>query len=114
MNLTGDETISSRSEPTPPSIRSRVERIVGGQWTSSSAPTQTNRDAYAIAGEAFARVLEELRTLVEDDLAGLEDRLEAAGAPWTPGRVPRWQMEQGRVGSYPSVARITDSTAACP
>ena len=23
----------------------------------------------------------------------LLDKLEAAGAPWTPGRVPRWQME---------------------
>ncbi|MEE8277609.1 MAG: hypothetical protein V3R89_02680 [Thermoanaerobaculia bacterium] len=62
-------------------------------WTSTSAPTQTHRDAYAIAGEAFAEVLEEVRSLIEEDLARLEERLEAAGGPWTPGRVPRWQME---------------------
>ena len=93
VELTGDETISSRNEPSPPSVRSRVERIVGGQWTSTSAPTQTNRDAYSIAGQAFARVLEGLRTLIEEDLVGLEDALEAAGAPWTPSRVPRWEIE---------------------
>jgi len=38
-------------------------------------------------------VLSKLRTLVETDLAGLEAKAEAAGAPWTPGRVPRWTPE---------------------
>jgi hypothetical protein len=28
--------------------------------------------------------------LVEVDLATLEKDMEAAGAPWTPGRVPLW------------------------
>ena len=26
-------------------------------------------------------------------LEEIEAALEAAGAPWTPGRVPRWEME---------------------
>jgi len=34
-----------------------------------------------------------LRTLMEKDLKELEARLEAAGAPWTPGRIPDWEME---------------------
>jgi hypothetical protein len=34
--------------------------------------------------------LAKLRTLVEGDLVKLEKALEAAGAPWTPGRVPEW------------------------
>jgi hypothetical protein len=28
--------------------------------------------------------------LVDVDLAKLERDMEAAGAPWTPGRVPEW------------------------
>jgi len=38
-------------------------------------------------------VLEVLRTIVETELRGLEEKAEAAGAPWTPGRVPRWEPE---------------------
>ena len=72
----------------------RVENIVGGQWYVTSAPTQTQRDGYRYAGEAFEGVLGQLRTLVENDLPALEADLEAAGAPYTPGRkLPDWSME---------------------
>ena len=93
VELSGDRVVSSRSERTPMSITSRVNRIVGGQWTSTAAPTQTNRDAYTIASEEFAEVLAKLRTLVGEDLVQLEQDLEAAGGPWTPGRLPDWQPE---------------------
>ena len=94
VDLRGDRTVRSRNEPTLPSITQRVNRIVGGQWTSTSAPTATHRRAYEIASELFVPVLADLQDLVEVDLAGLEDRAEDAGAPWTPGRVPRWAPEQ--------------------
>jgi len=32
-----------------------------------------------------------LRQLIEVDLTRLEKQLEAAGAPWTPGRIPEWR-----------------------
>jgi hypothetical protein len=91
--LTGDAVRRKYAEPYRRSIEQRVDRIVYGQWTSTSPPTRTNRDAYRIAGEAFTGVLADLRALVEKDLESVEDRLEAAGAPWTPGRLPRWTME---------------------
>src|SRR5262249_46843857 len=91
--LTGDESLSRRNEPTPPSIADRGNQIVGGHWTPTSEPTQTHRKEYQVASEAFADALGKLRALVEVDLKGLEDRAEAAGAPWTPGRVPRWTPE---------------------
>ncbi|MBD3868228.1 MAG: glycosyl hydrolase [Acidobacteria bacterium] len=91
--LTGDGTISRRSEPTPPSITDRVQRIIQAQWDSTSAPTATSRDGYRFAAQAFAPVLADLTRLVETDLAGLEQDLESAGGPWTPGRVPRWTLE---------------------
>jgi len=32
-----------------------------------------------------------LRQLIEVDLTKLEKQMEAAGAPWTPGRIPEWK-----------------------
>lgn len=93
VELRGDSTVASRNEPVTPSILGRVGRIIWGQWTSTSAPTQTHRDAYDFAATAFDEALARLTTLIEDDLAGLEADAEAAGAPWTPGRVPTWERE---------------------
>jgi hypothetical protein len=93
IELSGDTTRASRSEPTPPSIADRVATIVGGHWDATSAPTATHRRNYDIAAQQFAPVLSKLRTLALTDLKKLEDDAEAAGAPWTPGRVPDWKPE---------------------
>jgi hypothetical protein len=90
LELTGNATVASRKEPTAPSILGRVSRIVMGQWSSSSRPTGTNQDAYRFTAEAFRPLLANLRKLVEEDLAKLEADVEAAGGPWTPGRLPRF------------------------
>ncbi len=91
--LTGDSTVASHSEPTLQSIEDRVQAVVQGHWNASGAPTQVQLEQYAGARDDFAPVLEKLRTLIEVDLKHLEDQLEAAGAPWTPGRVPVWHPE---------------------
>ncbi len=90
IDLKGDSTIRSRSEPTLPSIAERVDRIIFGQWATTQAPTTTQRRNYDTAAGRFGEVLADLRALVETDLASLERRAEEAGAPWTPGRVPTW------------------------
>jgi hypothetical protein len=90
IELQGDRSAARRNHATAPSILSRVERVVGGQWYVSSAPTKTNRDALRWAGEAFAEVLPKLRALVDDRLVPLESRLETQRAPWTPSRFPEW------------------------
>ncbi len=92
--LDGDRVVRRYSEPTPASIVERVQGIVAGHWTATSGPTATHRRSYQVAGEMFVPVLEQLRAIVEVDMKGLSDRLEAAGAPWTPGRVPRWALEK--------------------
>ena len=66
--------------------------MVGG-WYVTAPPTQTQRDQYKYAAEAFGDVLEDLRTLVEQDLRKVEQTLEELGAPWTPGRIPTWNKE---------------------
>ena len=88
--LNGDSVVRRHNEPVPASIVERVQGVVYGHWTSTSAATETHRQSYATAAEMFAPVLDQLRALVDVDLKGLNDRLEAIGAPWTPGRVPRW------------------------
>ena len=93
VRLSGDRTIQSRSEPAPVALTRRVQDIVSGHWSSSSAPTQTHREAYRIAGEEFEPVLAQLRALVEQDVRNFEARLEAANVPWTPGRIPIWRRE---------------------
>lgn len=89
--LRGDRTVRSRNEPFPPSIVERVNGIVDDQWMSTGAPTQTQIDAYDVAGDEFAPLLAQLRTLVQVDLKNLETAMEGVSAPWTPGRVPEWK-----------------------
>jgi photosystem II stability/assembly factor-like uncharacterized protein len=89
--LRGDRTLSSRSEPVPKSLDSIVNGIVDDQWQSSGAPTQTQRDAYNMAGDRFAPLLARLHTLAETDLKEIENQMEGLGAPWTPGRIPDWK-----------------------
>jgi hypothetical protein len=89
--LRGDSALRQRQETLPPSISERVNAIVSGQRMSTSAPTQTQKDHYTIAAQEFDQVLSQLRALIEGDLARLEKAMEAAGAPWTPGRIPEWK-----------------------
>jgi photosystem II stability/assembly factor-like uncharacterized protein len=91
--LNGNNTLRSRNEGTPPSINERIDGIVYDQWLSTSAPTETHRKAYEIAGEEFSLVLSKLKSLIEVDVKNLEAAMENAGAPWTPGRVPEWKQK---------------------
>jgi len=88
--LRGDLEIARRSEPVPSSIDQRVISIMEGERFSLQKPTQSNIDSYNIAATEFAGQLAKLHGLVEGDLVKLEKDMEAAGAPWTPGRVPEW------------------------
>ncbi|MFO7608373.1 MAG: glycosyl hydrolase [Candidatus Krumholzibacteriia bacterium] len=87
--LGGDRTVEGRSEPATPGISERVGRVVWGSRETTGDPTGTHRRSLAVARELFAPVLADLARLVEEDLPAIEAELEAAGAPWTPGRVPQ-------------------------
>ena len=89
--LDGDAVRARRNEPTAPGVASRVQQVVGGSWVATAAPTGTQQEDYEIAAKQFSTVLHDLRTLIETDLRSIEERAEAAGAPWTPGRLPRWE-----------------------
>ncbi len=88
--LRGDVEVAKRSEPVPTSINERVNSIMEGERFSLAKPTQSNIDSYNIGAAEFTDQLAKLHALVEVDLTKLEKDMEAAGAPWTPGRVPDW------------------------
>jgi hypothetical protein len=88
VKLNGDRTVSRRSEPTTPSISRRASWIFYGIQSNTQGPTQTMRDNLALTSSLFTPVLADLTTLVTVDIKALEDKLEAAGAPYTPGRIP--------------------------
>jgi hypothetical protein len=85
--INGDPVLRSHNEPAPPSLMDRVNTSVG-VLTTTSATTTTEREALQLAQDAAAKMLDRLRTAVQTDLAAIEKQLNAAGAPWTPGRIP--------------------------
>jgi photosystem II stability/assembly factor-like uncharacterized protein len=90
--FTGDPTKARRNEPAMGGLINRIETIISGHWATTSAPTSSHRKNYDIAATQFETSLENLRPLLERDLPALHDTLEAAGAPWTPGRrLPKWK-----------------------
>lgn len=89
--LSGDTVARQRNMLTAQSINDRIGYVVGAQRMSTARPTQTQMNQYNAAAQDFEGVLSQLRQLVEVDLVRLEKQLEAAGAPWTPGRVPEWK-----------------------
>jgi hypothetical protein len=88
----GDPTRPRRYEPAMDGLIGRIETIISGHWATTSAPTGSHRKNYEIAATELEAALESLHPLLERDLPGLHEALEAAGAPWTPGRkLPKWK-----------------------
>ncbi|HEV7767750.1 MAG TPA: glycosyl hydrolase [Thermoanaerobaculia bacterium] len=89
-SLNGDPTLRAANEPAPPALIDRITVAVNG-FTTTSPPTNTHREALAIAEQQFVPLLAKLKQAVEVDLAAIEKELNAMGAPWTPGRIPEWK-----------------------
>jgi hypothetical protein len=85
--LNGDASVRRRQFETPPSITSRIGDVIWASYSATSAPSPFQREQIRIARTQFASVESDLRALM-GDLAALEGRLEAEGAPYTPGRPP--------------------------
>jgi len=92
IRLNGDNEIAAHNEPTPPALSDRIGRVVDGSWTSTSAPTASHQRAYDIVSTSLTALIADLKGAIET-LRALGDQAEAAGAPWTPGRVPVWKTE---------------------
>ncbi|TDJ70381.1 MAG: glycosyl hydrolase [Planctomycetota bacterium] len=84
--LVGDPTAGERSGPTWPSIRGRAQSALFGTMGQTYGPTLTHRRQAELAFTGYGQVIDGVRAVVERDLVELLGALDAAGAPWTPGR----------------------------
>lgn len=85
--MSGDRVAAAVDAPSKPGLGSRLFGMAYAMSSSTSAPTQTNRDALRILQEEFPSVLTRIRNIMNTDIKNLETKLEAAGAPYTPGRM---------------------------
>jgi len=88
--LRGDNILRARNENTLASISDRVEGVMGDTRFAIVKPTQTDLEAYQLAGDEFTVALAKLHQLVEVDFVNLQKQMNASGVPWTPGAVPNW------------------------
>ncbi|MCG8375001.1 MAG: hypothetical protein MI702_00790 [Chlorobiales bacterium] len=84
--LSGDNTPRGWGDAVPPSIQSRIFSLMFGHWGTFYGPTKTHRASLEIALQQYEELVPKLRTLIEVDIVAFEEKMEAAGVPWTPGR----------------------------
>ncbi|MDP4281970.1 MAG: glycosyl hydrolase [Bacteroidota bacterium] len=77
--------------PAPVPLNLRLEKLAWISWSSTSDPTQTQKDAYSILESEFPPVYNRIKQIGEIDLKQLEAAMESIGAPVTPGRLPEWK-----------------------
>jgi hypothetical protein len=86
--LSGDGILAARQENVPDSIASRIGYAAGTHDDAVAKPTKTAGESLAIGLTELAEVTAALRAMAEKDVPPIEKALDAAGAPWTPGRLP--------------------------
>jgi photosystem II stability/assembly factor-like uncharacterized protein len=89
--MNGDGVAGRLDIDTPPSITSRLFSAIYDGYSTTSDPTTTMKEQLQIAGDEFAEVFTQLKDVWEKDIRAIEQKLEAAGAPYTPGRMPEWK-----------------------
>ncbi len=90
--LNGDPLLPKYEGQGRMSLKGKVDLIVYALWSTTSNTTGTFQRAYQEAREDFDQVLAEMRE-VDTWIQSLEQMLEQAGAPYTPGRFPEWDKK---------------------
>lgn len=83
--LWGDWHKSKRDIETLDGAANKLETIVYQSWYSTSDPTTTQKQQYEISKEEFVAIDAKVKA-VQAKVAGLEEKLNAAGVPYTPNR----------------------------
>ncbi len=73
-------------EAAPPSVSRRLFTVAMAHHYSAYGPTPHHLDSLRIVEQGFATLRDGLDRLIDVDLPALEEKLDAAGVPWTPGR----------------------------
>ena len=82
----GDPVKSKLDIDQPQTPMGRLGIIGYEQKYSTSAPTKTHKDSYAIAKSEIEVIKQQLETLYNVNIKQLEEQLVKSGVPYTPGR----------------------------
>ena len=88
--INGDALRGRYESVAPTSLRSRIDDISGGLWSTTTAPTATFQRSYDVVSAIFGDILNELRD-VSEQAKQLENIMELNNTPFTPGRLPVWK-----------------------
>ena len=89
----GEKAKASYEEriPAQVTIRDRLSSMQSVLSRSSSDVTLTQRQVYAVLEQELPPLLDRLEKIANKDIPEIEVMLDAMGAPWTPGRTPKWR-----------------------
>ncbi|NVK86126.1 MAG: hypothetical protein HWE21_17495, partial [Cytophagia bacterium] len=83
--LNGDNFQRGYNESTVPGISGRLGTAMGGHSATTQMPTTTQQNDFNLAEQGFNRFIQTTAGFYEK-IASLEEALQKAGAPYTPGR----------------------------
>ena len=88
--LNGDPTRGRRSESSPTGLLGRLQNALAqSRGSTLEAPTPSQQAQIDIVRSALTGILAEIRQLADVDVKAVESAAEAAGIPWTAGRLPQ-------------------------
>lgn len=88
--MNGDASLTRREFEALPGINGLINGIAYSLWNTTSGPNGNLEQAYQQAAQKFGSVHAEVKA-IDTALKALEQQLEKAGAPYTPGRLPDWK-----------------------
>ncbi len=86
--LSGDRVRGRLNETALPAISNRVRRVARNVFNTREPATATQRASLGVAASQFESFLSDYGAVLTT-VSALEHEMEAAGAPWTPGRPVR-------------------------
>jgi photosystem II stability/assembly factor-like uncharacterized protein len=90
FNRPSGKPSDEENPPAPVTLDSRLSKLTWVSWSTTAEPTQGMHDAYNILEKEFPPVYNRIKAIGETELPALDKKVEAAGAPITPGRLPQW------------------------
>jgi len=73
-------------------LKGKMDLITYSLWSTTAEQTNTFENAYESAANGFEEILKKLRKC-DKELRLLQEKLDKAGAPGTPGSIPEWNKD---------------------
>lgn len=86
-------TSKASFEEVPPaelSLQRRLNSIIYAQITSTSDITETSKQTFKILNDMYPELLKQIEAIQKVELPELRKLLDEMGAPYTPGRIPKY------------------------